>query len=49
MIHNQVDQLAVKIDWFPEYSDLRRALDTYGFLFKFSSSAEPQNLGNSPI
>ncbi|PNY11048.1 hypothetical protein L195_g007647, partial [Trifolium pratense] len=35
----EVDQFSVKIDWFPEYKDLRSALDTYGFLFKFSSSA----------
>ncbi|KAG4994554.1 hypothetical protein glysoja_008259 [Glycine soja] len=40
----EVDQALVKIDWFPEYMDLRRALDSYGFLFKFSSSAEPNNL-----
>ncbi|RYR23268.1 hypothetical protein Ahy_B03g068522 isoform E [Arachis hypogaea] len=39
-----VDQLPVKIGWFPEYSDLRRALDTSGFLFEFSSSGEPKNL-----
>ncbi|XLU92237.1 hypothetical protein S245_006589, partial [Arachis hypogaea] len=39
-----VDQLPVKIGWFPEYSDLRRALDPYGFLFEFSSSGEPKNL-----
>ncbi|RDX88128.1 hypothetical protein CR513_30318, partial [Mucuna pruriens] len=37
-------QLPVKIDWFPEYIDLRRALGIYGFLFKFSSGAEPNNL-----
>ncbi|KAK7312603.1 hypothetical protein VNO77_36578 [Canavalia gladiata] len=37
----EVDQLTVKIDWFPEYTDLRSALDIYGFLFKFSSSADP--------
>lgn len=36
---NEVDQFSVKIDWFPEYKDLRSALDTYGFLFKFSSRA----------
>ncbi|WJX44102.1 hypothetical protein P8452_31123 [Trifolium repens] len=36
----EVDQFSLKIDWFPEYKDLRSALDTYGFLFKFSSSAE---------
>ncbi|KAL1361589.1 uncharacterized protein [Arachis hypogaea] len=24
----ELDQLPVKIGWFPEYSDLRRALDT---------------------
>lgn len=45
----QVDQFPVKIDWFPEYTDLRRALDIYGFLFKFSSSAEHESLGNSRI
>ncbi|XP_057748262.1 uncharacterized protein LOC130967426 isoform X1 [Arachis stenosperma] len=42
----EVDELPVKIGWFPEYSDLRRALDPYGFLFEFSSSGEPKNLGN---
>ncbi|QHO24462.1 uncharacterized protein DS421_12g372440 [Arachis hypogaea] len=40
----EVDQLPVEIGWFPEYSDLRTALDTYGFLFEFSSSGEPKNL-----
>ncbi|RYR74427.1 hypothetical protein Ahy_A02g009144 isoform D [Arachis hypogaea] len=39
-----VDQLPVEIGLFPEYSDLRTALDTYGFLFEFSSSGEPKNL-----
>nr|XP_025629040.1 uncharacterized protein LOC112722266 [Arachis hypogaea] len=42
----EVDQLPVEIGLFPEYSDLRTALDTYGFLFEFSSSGEPKNLGN---
>lgn len=46
---DQVDHLPVKIDWFPEYTDLRRALDLYGFLFKFSSTAEPKNSGNNCI
>lgn len=41
----QVDQFSVKIDWFPEYTDLRSALDTYGFLFKFSSSGERESSG----
>jgi hypothetical protein len=41
----QVDQFSLKIDWFPEYIDLRSALDTYGFLFKFSSSAEHERSG----
>ncbi|XP_072071819.1 uncharacterized protein [Arachis hypogaea] len=40
----EVDQLPVEIGLFPEYSDLRTALDTYGFLFEFSSSGEPKNL-----
>ncbi|RZB74888.1 uncharacterized protein LOC114379064 isoform X1 [Glycine soja] len=40
----EVDQAPVKVDWFPEYMDIRRALDIYGFLFKFSSSAKPNNL-----
>ncbi|RYR74428.1 hypothetical protein Ahy_A02g009144 isoform C [Arachis hypogaea] len=40
----EVDQLPVEIAWFPEYSDLRTALDTHGFLFEFSSSGEPKNL-----
>ncbi|XP_004506066.1 uncharacterized protein [Cicer arietinum] len=39
----EVDQFSVKIDWFPEYTDLRSALDTYGFLFKFSSSGERES------
>lgn len=39
----EVDKSSVKIDWFPEYSDLRSALDTYGFLFKFSSSVEQES------
>ncbi|KAK7404794.1 hypothetical protein VNO78_05753 [Psophocarpus tetragonolobus] len=38
------DQAPVKIDWFPEYTDLRRALDIYGFLFKFSYNSELNNL-----
>lgn len=47
-IHSlQVDQFPVKIDWFPQFTDLRRALDIYGFLFKFSSSADDIILGNS--
>ncbi|KAK7257650.1 hypothetical protein RIF29_31782 [Crotalaria pallida] len=40
----EVDQFPIKIDWFPEYTDFRRALDLYGFLFKFSSTNEPLNL-----
>ncbi|KAL9296803.1 hypothetical protein ACSQ67_022699 [Phaseolus vulgaris] len=44
-IFYQVNLVPVKIDWFPEYADLRRALDIYGFLFNFSSSSEPNNLG----
>ncbi|XP_058753884.1 uncharacterized protein LOC131627067 [Vicia villosa] len=48
----EVDQLSVKIDWFHEYLDLRSALNIYGFLFKFSSSAEHEssdsNHGGSP-
>ncbi|XP_020214916.1 uncharacterized protein LOC109798895 [Cajanus cajan] len=40
----EVDRFPFKIDWFPEYTDLRRALDIFGFLFTFSSSAEPNNL-----
>ncbi|XP_058750181.1 uncharacterized protein LOC131623194 isoform X2 [Vicia villosa] len=39
----EVDQLSVKIDWFPEYSDLRSALNIYGFLFKFSSISEHES------
>ncbi|XP_054812585.1 uncharacterized protein LOC129313467 isoform X2 [Prosopis cineraria] len=42
-------QLTVKIDWFPSYKDLRTALDIYGFLFNFSSSAETVDTGNSQI
>ncbi|XP_057954499.1 uncharacterized protein LOC131148654 isoform X2 [Malania oleifera] len=37
---NEVDIRGVKIDWLPEYSDLKRALDIYGFLFNFSSNSE---------
>ncbi|KAK4255159.1 hypothetical protein QN277_008191 [Acacia crassicarpa] len=40
-------QLTVKIDWFPNYKDLRRALDIYGFLFNFSSSAETMETDSS--
>ncbi|KAF7805643.1 uncharacterized protein G2W53_037804 [Senna tora] len=42
------DQFSVKIDWFPNYEDLRRALDIYGFLFNFSSSVEPMNTDSGP-
>ncbi|TKY67160.1 hypothetical protein E2542_SST10052 [Spatholobus suberectus] len=42
----EVDQLPVKITWFPEYAVLRKALFIYGFLFNFSSSAKPNNLGS---
>lgn len=44
----QADQFSVKVDWFPEYKDLRSALDTYGFLFKFSSSAAHESSGIFP-
>ncbi|XP_027360672.1 uncharacterized protein LOC113868894 isoform X1 [Abrus precatorius] len=43
----EVDELPVKIDWFPGYTDLRRALDIYGFLFKFSASVDPKCLDSA--
>ncbi|KAF5727473.1 hypothetical protein HS088_TW22G01166 [Tripterygium wilfordii] len=36
----EVASVPIKIDWFPGYSELRRALETYGFLFSFSSTTE---------
>ncbi|XP_009356933.2 uncharacterized protein LOC103947715 isoform X1 [Pyrus x bretschneideri] len=37
---NEVDLLPVKIDWFPSYSELKIALENYGFLFNFSSNTD---------
>lgn len=34
---NQVDLQHVKIDWFPSYSELKLALENYGFLFNSST------------
>lgn len=34
---NQVDLQHVKIDWFPSYSELKLALENYGFLFNSSN------------
>lgn len=30
---NKVDLQLIKIDWFPSYSELRKALEVYGFVF----------------
>ncbi|TQE10001.1 hypothetical protein C1H46_004423 [Malus baccata] len=37
---NEVDLPPVKIDWFPSYSELKIALENYGFLFNFSSNMD---------
>ncbi|KAB2606644.1 hypothetical protein D8674_006361 [Pyrus ussuriensis x Pyrus communis] len=37
---NEVDLLPIKIDWFPSYSELKIALENYGFLFNFSSNTD---------
>lgn len=34
---NQVVLQQVTIDWFPSYSELKVALENYGFLFNFSN------------
>lgn len=39
----EVDLPFAKIDWFPSYSDLKRALEIYGFLPNFSSNRELLN------
>ncbi|KAH6818875.1 hypothetical protein C2S51_002478 [Perilla frutescens var. frutescens] len=36
-IRDKADTSTIKIDWLPRYSDLKRALQTYGFLFDSSS------------
>ncbi|KAI4322322.1 hypothetical protein L6164_022027 [Bauhinia variegata] len=43
----EADQFAVKIDWFPEYMHLRRALKIYGFLFNFSPTSAPMKIDSS--
>lgn len=40
LIFNQVDLQPIKIDWFPSYSELKIALESYGFLFKLSSNTD---------
>ncbi|KAL5765686.1 hypothetical protein ACOSP7_016303 [Xanthoceras sorbifolium] len=40
---SKVDALPTKIDWFPRYSELNRALSIYGFSANFSSTAESVN------
>lgn len=40
---DQDDKLAIRIEWFPNYSELKRALETYGFLFNFSLQTELVN------
>ncbi|ONI00919.1 hypothetical protein PRUPE_6G111800 [Prunus persica] len=37
---NEVDLQPIKIDWFPSYSELKIALESYGFLFKLSSNTD---------
>ncbi|KDP43973.1 hypothetical protein JCGZ_05440 [Jatropha curcas] len=36
----KAEKLPIRIEWFPSYSDFKRALETYGFLFDFSSPAK---------
>ncbi|KAJ7947878.1 Actin protein 2/3 complex subunit-like protein [Quillaja saponaria] len=37
----EVNKRPVKIDWLPDYHELRRALEIYGFLFNFSTNSDP--------
>ncbi|OAY51545.2 uncharacterized protein LOC110613563 isoform X1 [Manihot esculenta] len=41
---NKAEKLPIRIEWFPSYSDLQRALDTYGFLFTSSSHPKLSNM-----
>ncbi|GLT65018.1 hypothetical protein SLA2020_374750 [Shorea laevis] len=43
---NEVGKLPIKIEWLPTYMELKRALETYGFLFNFSSNPESVNPGS---
>ncbi|GAV73453.1 hypothetical protein CFOL_v3_16939 [Cephalotus follicularis] len=38
-----VNQLPITIDWFPSYSELKTALEIYGFLFNFLDNVESAN------
>ncbi|KAJ4725019.1 Actin protein 2/3 complex subunit-like protein [Melia azedarach] len=37
---NEIDSLPVKIDWFPSFSELNKALVAYGFSYDFSSTGK---------
>ncbi|KAK6936102.1 hypothetical protein RJ641_033132 [Dillenia turbinata] len=36
--NNKVDQTAIRIDWLPSFAELKRALETYGFLLDSTSN-----------
>ncbi|XP_015577597.2 uncharacterized protein LOC8275232 isoform X1 [Ricinus communis] len=40
---NKVDKMPTRVEWSPSYSELKRALETYGFLFDFSSQTKSGN------
>ncbi|XVF05751.1 hypothetical protein REPUB_Repub05bG0199200 [Reevesia pubescens] len=39
----QIGVPRIEIDWYPSYSELKSALETYGFLFNFSSNISVEN------
>ncbi|KAL4285412.1 hypothetical protein GQ457_16G011790 [Hibiscus cannabinus] len=39
----QIGARPIEIDWYPHYSELKRALEIYGFLFNSSSSISAEN------
>ncbi|KAK5846946.1 uncharacterized protein LOC108480367 [Gossypium arboreum] len=39
----QVGMRPIEIDWYPSYPELKSALETYGFLFNFSSNISAEN------
>ncbi|MBA0708071.1 hypothetical protein Golax_020059 [Gossypium laxum] len=39
----QVGMQPIEIDWYPSYPELKSALETYGFLFNFSSNISAEN------
>ncbi|CAK7332193.1 unnamed protein product [Dovyalis caffra] len=43
---NQTEKLPIRIEWFPKYSELRSALETYGF---FSIFCHGQNQSKQPV